>query len=121
MVNRNMRLLTIIMFLYALLSVRAESFYTGNELLERCEDCIYSANISSVSACAYCISHISSIHDAFVDWGFMRPKWCIAEDIVLSELTKTTMDYIHKNPRSKHQYSTNSIANSLVENYPCNQ
>ena len=67
MVNSNIRLLAIIMFLYALLSVRAESFYTGNELLERCEDCIYSANISSVSACAYCISHISSIHDAFVD------------------------------------------------------
>jgi len=51
----------------------------------------------------------------------MGPKWCIAEDIMLSELTKTTMAYIHENPSSRHQYSTNSIANSLIENYPCNQ
>ena len=64
---------------------------------------------------------MSSIHAAFVDWGFMEPKWCIAEDIMLSELTKTIMAYIHENPRSKHQYSTNSIANSFIENYPCNQ
>lgn len=121
MVNSNMRLLAVIVFLYTLLPVHAENFYTGDKLLDHCEDCIYSANISSVSACAYCISHMSSIHDAFVDWGFMEPKWCIAGDIMFSELTKTIMAYIYENPSSRHQYSTNSIANSLIENYPCNQ
>ena len=116
-----MRLLVVIVFLYTLFPVHAENFYTGEELLNHCEDCIHSANISRVSACAYCISHMSSIHDAFVDWGFMEPKWCIAGDIMLSELTKTIMAYIHENPSSRHQYSTNSIANSFIENYPCNQ
>ena len=83
-----MRLLAAIVFLYTLLPVYAENFYTGDKLLGHCEDCVYSVNISSVSACAYCISHMSSIHDAFVDWSFMEPKWCIAGDISLSELTK---------------------------------
>ena len=102
-------------------AAHSENFYTGRELLEHCENCINSANVSSVNACAYCFSNMSTMHDAFVYWGFMEPKWCLASDITFKELTKKTIAFIHQNPSSLHQYSTNLIADSLTKNYPCSE
>ena len=116
-----MRFLTIIIFFYLWLPVNAESFYTGKELLKHCENCVNSVNASNVNACVHCISNISVMHDVFVDWGFMEPRWCLDSEVTFRELTKKTMRFIYDNPNSQSQYSTNLIANSLAENYPCNK
>ena len=99
----------------------AENFFTGRELLEHCENCVNSVNVSSVSACVYCVSNMSMMHDAFVSWDFMGPKWCLAADINYKELTKKIMSFIRQNPSGLHQYSTKLIADSLTKNYPCSE
>ena len=101
--------------------IYAENFFTGRELLEHCESCVNSVNVSSVNACVYCVSNMSMMHDAFVSWGFMEPKWCLAIDINIKELIKKTMSFIHQNPSGLHQYSTKLVADSLTKNYPCSE
>ena len=102
-------------------AINAENFFTGRELLEHCENCVNSVNVSSVSACVYCVSNMSMMHDAFVSWGFMEPKWCLATDINIKELIKKTMNFIHQNPSGLHKYSTKLVADSLTNNYPCSE
>ena len=72
-----MRLFSVKILFILWFPVYAENFSTRSELLEHCDGCIYSANVSNVSACAYCVSNVSLIHNAFVEWGLMEPKWCI--------------------------------------------
>jgi len=114
-----MRIFLAMIFFYSYFPANAENFYTGKELLKHCENCIHSANVSSVSACAYCISNISIMHDLFVDWDYMEPKWCLAPEVTFKELTKKIMTFIYENPDSLRQYSTSLVANSLAKNYPC--
>ena len=102
-------------------AAQTENFFTGRELLEHCDNCAKSVNVSSVNACLYCISNISMIHDAFVDWEFLEPKWCLASDVTFRELTKKTMSFIRQSPNGLHKYSTNLIADSLAKNYPCSK
>jgi len=97
------------------------NFFTGRELLEHCENCVNSVNVSSINACVYCVSNMSMMHDAFVYWEIMEPQWCLVSDITFKEITMKTMTFIHQNPSGLHQYSTNLIADSLAENYPCNK
>ena len=84
-----MRFLTIIIFFHLWFPVNAESFYTGKELLKHCENCVNSVNASNVNACVHCISNISVMHDVFVDWGFMEPRWCLDSEATFRELTKS--------------------------------
>ena len=116
-----MRLLIVTVFLSTWSPANADNFYMGRELLKHCENCVHSTHISNINVCAYCINNISMMHDAFVDWGFMEPKWCLASEITFRELTTTAMMFIRENPDSIHQYSTNLIADSLAKNYPCSQ
>ena len=116
-----MRLLIVIVFLSTWFPANADNFYMGRELLKHCENCVHSAHISNINVCAYCINNISMMHDAFVDWGFMEPKWCLATGTNIKELIKKTINFIHQNPSGLHQYSTKLVADSLTKNYPCSE
>jgi len=116
-----MRLFTVIILFILSLPIYAEIFFTGGKLLEHCDSCVHSVNVSNISACAYCISDTSLIHDAFVERGLIEPKWCINSGITLKELTKTTIMFIRENPIAYRQFSTTSVANSFEKNYPCDR
>ena len=115
-----MKLFRLIIFIFISFHANAEDFYIGTKTLDYCDNCINSANVSKLNACSYCISYISLMHDAFVDWGVIEPKWCLTDEVTLKQLTKNMIRYINKNPDSLHNYSTYLVADSLTEGYPCN-
>jgi len=121
--------------LIALLVTRAEAYYpeSGNELLEMClsmgdalnrtfdTNNIKSSQLQAleVGFCTGYISGIHQIHDTFVHWNKMKPRWCIPDGVLLGQLEGVVVKHLKEYPQNLHLTASSLTAGAITEAFPC--
>ena len=91
------------------------SFYSGNELLERCES-------DSAARRNACVGFLAGIHDITEDydaWGNMDPSFCIPAGVSQSQLRKVAIKALNEQPENLHLGASSIVHNIFARAFPC--
>lgn len=89
-------------------------FMTAGDLVDRCNDNA-TASISS------CFAYVTAVYDtmrAYEIWLNQR-EFCVPATITQSELRRTFIDYVTRNPGSRGNLAASGVAIALKETYRC--
>lgn len=100
------------------------NFVTGYKLLEACEAALKeresAAGKASENACAGYITGIYDVHEAFIYWGDMKPKWCAPKSgMKAGQLARVVTKWLRENPQNLHLGAGSLVPNALKQAFPC--
>lgn len=90
-------------------------FYSGNELLERCE----SANSTKRVACLDYIAGIKDITETYDAWGVVSQTFCIPDSATLGQLQKVAIKGLNAEPEKLHRVAASRVVNIFYAAFPC--
>ena len=106
-----------------------EGFVSGNILLEKCEDYgIETGGNVDTGRCAGYVMGAVDTHDVYVDWGMIKPDWCLPETGVMTSLNgshgqhplvQVVVKYMKEHPQDLHQAAGALVAAALKDTFPC--
>ena len=101
-----------------LLSAQSQaSFYSGSELLQKCE----SDSAAAYNECAGYIMGLIDYQDTLLDWSDLdKPLFCVPDGAKTSQLVKVVTKYLNEHPERLHLNISSVAAISLYEAFPCN-
>jgi len=101
-------------------AVESESYYTGNELLEKCEACINETSVAKGNACAGYILGISDLHEMFVALGMLKKGWCKPlVSVETNQLVRIVTKFLQEHPEDLHFAASELVADALTKAFPC--
>jgi Rap1a immunity proteins len=105
---------SILMLLFAagISQPAAAGFYTGNNLLELCQD------RDRVSAC---MTYIAGITDVLFANNFKNRRACpqSLNEITIAQVRDITVQWLQRNPQLRQYSSAPLVAQALEESFPC--
>ena len=98
----------------------AAGFFSGSELLERCEARLSeTGNTARGNTCFGFVVGISDSHDNFTMWGKMSPLWCSPDNVGTDQLIRIVTKYLQEHPESLHLEASSLVSNALNFAFPC--
>lgn len=93
----------------------ADVFYTGNQMLERC-------NSELVSARDFCTGFVAGSLDApniWASWGMFDQVICFPDGTPLGQLRKVFVKHMEENPEKLHLAAASLSNNAFALAFPC--
>tara|TARA_Y100000385_G_C12943849_1_gene572395 strand:- start:407 stop:700 length:294 start_codon:yes stop_codon:yes gene_type:complete len=91
------------------------SFYSGSELLERCE----SDSAAKSNVCVGYLAGIDDITGTYDGWGDMDKEFCIPNSVDTSQLKKVFIKGANEIPEQLHLSASSIVWNIFAEAFPC--
>ena len=120
-----MKYLLMIVLLCVVSQTRADvrGFFSGNQLLERCEPGLRenktTEDLFNVYECLGYIKGIFDVHGNLIDFGVMKPVWCMPKGVSLDQLLRIVTKYLQEHYESLHTCAGTHVINAFVEAFPC--
>jgi len=115
-----MKYLLAIVLLFSFNQDAAAGFFTGSELLERCEARLSeTGSVAKGNTCYGFVIGIEDAQDTFTVLGKMSPLWCSPDEVNASQLIRVVTKYLQEHPEELHHSASSLVANALLLAFPC--
>ncbi len=92
-----------------------DSFFTGSEILDRCQARGEKRNICSGYVMGLADSHAALVADGLIS----QPLWCVPVGITTTQLIRETVKYLRAHPEKLQRSSGSLIGNAFISAFPC--
>ena len=107
------------------LPIYAGYYLSGNDLQTDCRERSKfidgrDHNPCDVGSCRTYIVSVADSHNAYVDWGYMSPRFCSPDKVTQGQLAAVVIKYLEANPQDLHLAAAGIVVNALAQAFPCN-
>jgi Rap1a immunity proteins len=120
------RILIVILLMSVSLPVYSLNQYlNGNQLLSDCKEIIKIAENDPdyrpmpAGRCHGYIISASDVHNAYAEWGHMKPTFCKPDGITSGQLVRIVMKWMEAHSESLHLAASSLVINAFNEVFPC--
>ena len=96
---------------------KVSAFRNGNELYEGCTS-------NNQAKQAYCLGYVAGVIDLQRDAQSTDPaliaiKLCVPRGVTLKQVADVVVDYLRRNPKSRHNTAASLVELALMRAWPC--
>ena len=91
------------------------SVYTGDEILEHCED----ERVAAESICYGYLAGIIDVSLTYEHWGKMKMDFCPPAGASLSQLRKVVIKGLNEKPEELHMVAASLVHHVFRDAFPC--
>jgi len=115
-----MKYLLMVVLLFSFNQARAVGNYeSGSGLLKNCEAWLNKTSVAMGNDCNGYVTGISDIYVTLVEWGNVKPAWCIPVGVDSDQLIRVVTKYLQENPEELHLTAGSLVANAFGRSFPC--